>query len=97
MVIYGNFNEATVMTKKEIPSKKEAGKTYYNLGVVANNELGEIPCTEDVFRLCEIGKKYDFQTSYRTDYQMFQLTSVANVHKGGLVFSQTAEQSNDKK
>lgn len=84
MTIYGKFEKALVMTKKIIDSKKDVGKHYYSLGVVANNELGEIPCTEDVFNMCEVGKMYDFCTQYRTEYQMFSLSGVNAVHKGSL-------------
>lgn len=94
MFIYGNFNNALVMTKKKIESKKEVGKFYFSVGVVANNELGEISCSEDVFNACEIGKMYDFSTTYRTDYQMFSLTSINGVHKTGL---SEMGSSNDKK
>ena len=73
MTIYGKFEKALVMTKKIIDSKKDVGKHYYSLGVVANNELGEIHCTED-----------DFSTQYRTEYQMFSLSGVNAVHKGSL-------------
>lgn len=84
MFIYGNFNNAMVMTKKKNESKKEAGRFFYSVGVVANNELGEISCSEEVYNQTEIGKTYDFATTYRTDYQMFSLSSITGVHKGSV-------------
>lgn len=96
MVIYGKFDNALVMTKKEVEGKKDPTKKYYSLGVVADNELGEINCSEEVFNRCEVGVTYDFATSYRTDFQMFMIFGINEVHKGSL-FSSGAGAVVDKK
>lgn len=96
MTIYGKFEKALVMTKKVVDGKKDPTKKYYSLGVVANNELGEVNCTEDVFNYCEVGKTYDFATQYRTEFDMFTLSGINNVHKGSL-FPENDTTSADKK
>lgn len=96
MIIKGKFDNGLVMTKKEIQGKKDPSKTYYTLGVIADNELGEIGCDEETYKLCEVGKTYDFATSYRSEYQQFLLTGVTNVHKGSL-FPSGSETVVDKK
>lgn len=96
MVIYGTFNNGLIMTKKTTQGKKDPSKTYYYLGVIADNELGEIGCTEEVYNYCEMGKTYDFTTSFKTEFQQFLLTGVTNVHKGSL-FPAGTETVVDKK
>lgn len=97
MIINGKFDNGLVMTKKEIQGKKDPSKTYFSLGVIADNELGEIGCTEDVYNFCEVGKTYDFATAFRSEYQQFLLTGVTNVHKGSLFPATGAETVVDKK
>lgn len=96
MTIYGKFENALVMTKKIVDSKKDPTKKYYSLGVVADNELGEVSCTEEVFNYCGVGKTYDFATQYRTEWDMFLLSGINNVHKGSL-FPENNDAVADKK
>lgn len=73
MKIYGQLQNCLVMTKKEQPGKKDPSKKYCYLGVVMDNELGEISVTEDVYNSVELWHTYDFGFCYNTNFEMFQL------------------------
>ena len=91
MVINGVCNNVNVLYVKSTQGKKDPSKTYYSVGLwfVDDNEAGEIPCNEEIFKVCKpisdeknIQKKmatiFNFETSYNTQWQTFQLTSVLN-------------------
>ena len=83
MRIYGQLKDCLVMTKKEQPGKKDPSKKYCYVGVVMNDELGEISVTSDVFGALEIGHYYDFGFCYNTNYEMFQLEQCQHVGMSG--------------
>lgn len=83
MKIYGQLLNCLVMTKKEQPGKKDPSKKYLYVGVVMENELGEISATSDVFDQLEIGHYYDFGFCYTTNYEMFQLERCQHVGISG--------------
>lgn len=83
MRIYGQLKDCLVMTKKEQPGKKDPSKKYCYVGVVMNDELGEISVTPDVYDSLEIGHYYDFGFCYNTNYEMFQLDQSQHVGLSG--------------
>lgn len=85
MKIYGKLSDCLVMTKKEQPGKKDPTKKYFYVGVVMDDELGEISTTPEVFNALQIGHYYDFSFCYNTNYEMFQLEQCQHVGVSGFV------------
>lgn len=73
MKVYGKVENALVMTKKAEQGKKDPSKTYFYVGIVKDDELGEISATEEVYNAVERGCFYNFGTCYNSDFDMFQL------------------------
>lgn len=101
MRIYGNLKDCLVMTKKEQPGKKDPTKKYCYLGIVMDNELGEVSCTEDVYAAVEIWNVYDFGFCYNTNFDMFQLEAcqrvgIANVPQAAAPEAAPAETTAEK-
>ena len=72
MNIYGT-SKMTVISKDKQKSK-DGTKDYYKLGVLIGSEAGMISCPEEVSKLVEVGKTYDFTTAYNDQYKSFRLT-----------------------
>lgn len=87
MRIYGQLSDCLVMTKKEQPGKKDPSKKYYYVGVVMNDELGEISAIPEVFEALEIGHYYNFGFCYNTNFEMFQLDRWQHVGISGFAMA----------
>ena len=59
-----------VLTKKVVNSKKKDGTdtTYFQLGVMYDDDLTTVNCTSDVFNDVIVDKCYDFSFKLNTDY-----------------------------
>lgn len=65
--------DATVLTKKEKESKTEKGKFFYKIGVIKDDELGELNCNEEVYNAVVKGKPYRLHCSFNTQYNSFSV------------------------
>lgn len=68
MKVYGKVENALVMTKKAEQGKKDPTKTYYRLGIVKDDELGESRCEESVFLSVDKYQTYNFGMCYNSEY-----------------------------
>ena len=57
------LNDAVLVGKKETTSK-DGQTTYYNLTVEQDGDVYPFGCTEDVARMVEKYKSYDFMINY---------------------------------
>lgn len=76
MRLEGSIVDALVMTKKKQENTKEPGVFYFRIGIVKDEELGEMSCTEEVFDSVEKMHSYDFGFRYNSEYKSLQLDRV---------------------
>lgn len=67
MKINGKIENVMILTKKESVSSKDASLKFYTLGIMANDELGELSCTEEAFNSTERGKYYNCEFVYNSE------------------------------
>ena len=82
MKIRGNVNNLLVMTKKDTQGVKDPSKHYYKIGVVTDNdEIGELPTTEEVYNSVDRGHAYNFVYTFNSEYGSFMLDQVLPIEK----------------
>lgn len=76
-MVISNVTKLFVVTKKETVSAKDPSRKFYKLGVMtADDELGEISCSEDVYNSVEKGKEYNFVTAFNDTYKSFRIEGI---------------------
>ena len=75
MKVYGKVENALVMTKKVTPGVKDPSKQYFSVGIVKDDEIGELRCTEEVYNQVEVYNFYHFGSVYNSEYDSFNLES----------------------
>lgn len=83
MRLEGKVVNALVMAKKAVQGIKDPDKTFYSIGIVKDEELGELSCTKEVYDSVEKMNYYDFGFCYNQQYKSLQLDSIL-VHHGSL-------------
>ncbi|MBD5541364.1 MAG: hypothetical protein HDR00_09290 [Lachnospiraceae bacterium] len=76
MRLEGSVVDALVMTKKEQENSREPGNFFYRIGIVKDEELGELSCTKEVFDEVEKMHSYDFGFRFNSEYKSLQLDRV---------------------
>ena len=82
MKLFGQIENALVLSSKKEESKKEAGRFFYKVGVFfpESKELGELPCNEEIYNAVQSiegsGKFVNFGFYYNTDFKSITLYSV---------------------
>lgn len=80
MKVDASITACLVMTKKEIPNKTDPNIFYYRIGVVREEELGELRCTKEIFEQVEKGKTYDFGFVFNSQYNSLQVDRILRFH-----------------
>lgn len=80
MRVEGSIVDALIMTKKEAESTKNPGTFFYSIGIVKDEELGEIRCTKDVFDQVKKMCSYDFGFIFNSQYGSLQIDRVLVEH-----------------
>lgn len=76
MKVDAKIDFCLVMTKKEIQGVKDPTQMYHRIGVVREDELGELRCTKEVFDQVEKGKMYDFGFVFNSEYNSLQVDRI---------------------
>lgn len=76
MRVEGSIKDALVMTKKRQESTKDKGVFYCRIGIVKDEELGEMRCTQEVYDLVEKMNSYDFGFIFNSEYGSLQIDRV---------------------
>lgn len=77
MKILCAITNVKVLTKEATPSRDNTA-TYYKLGIMSGNELGNVSCSEDVYNNVQTDKVYDIACTYNSEYKSFKLDKVLN-------------------
>ena len=80
MRVEGSIIDALVMTKKEMQGKSDPDKTFYRIGIVKDEELGEMSCTKEVFDEVQKMCSYDFGFIFNSEYKSLQIDRVLTGH-----------------
>lgn len=80
MRVEGSIVDALIMTKKEQQGVKDPTVTYYRIGIVKDEELGEMRCTKDVFEQVKKMCSYDFGFIFNSEYGSLQIDRVLAEH-----------------
>lgn len=78
MVINSKFN-ATLLSCKENTNKENA--KFYNISIEVNEEVGTLPCNEEVYNTIQNGKlakykQYVFTSSYNDRYSSMRIIKI---------------------
>lgn len=76
MKVEGSIKDALVMTMKEQQGIKDPTRFYYIIGIVKDEELGEIRCTEEVYKGVKKMCSYDFGFIFNSQYGTLQIDRV---------------------
>ena len=76
MRLDGKVVDALVVAKKSVQGFKDPSQTFYSLGIVKDDETGELSCSKDVFDSVEKNVYYDFGFFYNQQYKSLQLDRV---------------------
>lgn len=80
MRVEGSIVDALIMTKKEQQGVKDPSVTYYRIGIVKDEELGEMRCTKEVFDQVKKMCSYDFGFIFNSEYGSLQIDRVLADH-----------------
>ena len=76
MRLDGKVVDAQVVAKKASQGVKDPSQTFYSLGIVKDEETGELSCTKDVYDSVEKNVFYDFGFCYNQQFKSLQLDRV---------------------
>ncbi len=76
MRVEGSIVDALIMTKKEMQGKSDPDKTFYRIGIVKDEELGEMSCTKEVYDQVQKMCSYDFGFIFNSEYKSLQIDRV---------------------
>ena len=76
MKLDGRVIDAQVVAKKASQGIKDPNRTFYSLGIVKDEETGELSCTKDVYDFVKKNNFYDFGFCYNQAFDSLQLDQV---------------------